>query len=271
VTMDLYPPRSLGSAFAPGRPALVTYLMAGYPDRATSAQSILAAARAGADLIELGVPFSDPLADGPAIVDAADVARSAPGGFGLSQTLALVEDLTSGGALPPIALMTYLNPMLSYGFPRLAGDAAAAGICGFIVPDLPPDNPMAVRWLEASRPYGLETVFLVAPTSTLERIRTVAQVSAGFIYVVSSIGVTGERDQLPAELPDLVARVRRESRGGLPVAVGFGVSTPEQAAAVAGIADGVIVGSAVVKRQRDPREVATFVRELAHAVHRARA
>jgi tryptophan synthase alpha chain len=262
-------PSPLGTAFRQGRPALVAYLMAGYPDRATSVASIVAAARAGADLIELGVPFSDPLADGPAIVGAADVARSAPGGFGLAETLSLAEDLAGEAVMPPIALMTYLNPMVSYGFPRLAAAAAAAGIGGFIVPDLPPDNPMASRWLEASRPYGLETVFLVAPTSTDERIRLVARVSAGFVYVVSSVGVTGERGELPAELPDLVARVRRENAGGCPIAVGFGVSTPEQAASVARVADGVIVGSAIVKRQRDPRDVGAFVAELARAVHGA--
>jgi tryptophan synthase alpha chain len=261
--------RSLGSAFRSGRPALVTYLMAGYPDRGTSANAIVAAARAGADLIELGVPYADPLADGPTIVDAADVARSAPGGFGLAETLALALELTTSEALPPIALMTYLNPMLSYGFPRLAADAVAAGVGGFIVPDLPPDSPMVSRWLQVSRPLGLETVFLVAPTSTVERIRTVTGASEGFVYVVSSVGVTGERGNLPEGLADLVERVRAEARSGLPVAVGFGVSTPEQAASVAGIADGVIVGSAIVKRQTDPREVSAFVSALASAVHGA--
>ena len=261
--------RSLGSAFRQGRPALVTYLMAGFPDRATSAAAVIAAARGGADLIELGVPFSDPLADGPAIVGAADVARSAPGGFGLAETLLLAQELAGQAVVPPIALMTYLNPMLSYGFPRLADEAVAAGISGFIVPDLPPDNPMAARWLACARPAGLETVFLVAPTSTPERIRMVVAASAGFVYVVSSVGVTGERNELAPEVPELVARVRYEGHGALPVAVGFGVSTPEQAAAVARVADGVIVGSAIVRRQRDPREVGTFVATLAHAVHHA--
>jgi tryptophan synthase alpha chain len=262
------PRRTLGSAFLHGHPALVTYLMAGYPDRATSAAAVVAAARAGTDLIELGVPYADPLADGPTIVDAADVARSAPGGFGLAETLGLALDLASGETLPPIALMTYLNPMLSYGLPRLAADAVAAGVGGFIVPDMPPDSPMASRWLDASRPIGLQTVFLVAPTSTPERIHTVTGASAGFVYVVSSVGVTGERGRLPEGLPDLVERVRAAAPPGLPVAVGFGVSKPEQAAAIAGIADGVIVGSAVVKRQSDPEAVSAFVASLASAVHR---
>jgi tryptophan synthase alpha chain len=267
--MFVDPERRIGTAFTKGRPALVAYLMAGFPDRATSALSICAAASAGADLIELGVPFSDPLADGPAIVGAADVARSVPGGFGLAETLALAEDLACRASLPPIALMTYLNPMLSYGFERLAQEAAAAGIGGFIVPDLPPDNPMASRWLSAARDCGIDTVFLVAPTSTADRVALVTRASTGFVYIVSSVGVTGERGELPPDLPDLVARVRAARGAGLPVAVGFGVSDAEQAAAVARFADGVIVGSAIVKRQREPREVSSFVKALAHAVHGA--
>ena len=262
-------PRSLGSAFSHGRPALVTYLMAGYPDRATSIASVRAAAGAGADLIELGVPYADPLADGPTIVEAANVARSAAGSFGLAETLALAAELTAGGGMPPIALMTYLNPMLRYGLPRLAADAAAAGIGGFIVPDLPPDNRMTATWLAVAEPLGIDTVFLAAPTSTPARLQTVAEASAGFIYVVSSVGVTGERGELPPELADLVERVRRWRSDRLPVAVGFGVSTPEQAATVARIADGVIVGSAIVKRQGDPEAVAAFVSLLAEAVHSA--
>jgi tryptophan synthase alpha chain len=265
------PQRGLASAFGHGRPALIAYLMAGFPDRATSIASIRAAAEAGADLIELGVPYADPLADGPTIVDAANVARAAEGGFGLAETLALAGELTAAGDMPPIALMTYLNPMLRYGFPRLATDAAAAGIGGFIVPDMPPDSPMTGMWLAAADPLGIDTVFLAAPTSTPARLRTVAEASAGFIYVVSSVGVTGERGELPLELSALVERVRRWSTTSMPVAVGFGVSTPEQAASVARIADGVIVGSAIVKRQRDPDEVSSFVAALASAMRRARA
>lgn len=263
--------RALSRAFAHGRPALVTYLMAGYPDRETSLASARAAAAAGADLIELGVPYGDPLADGPTIAEAARVAQGAEGGFGLAETLALAGELTSRDAdAPPIALMTYLNPMLRYGLPRLAVDAVAAGIGGFIVPDMPPDSPMATRWLAASHPLGLDTVFLAAPTSTPERLETVAGTSSGFIYVVSSVGVTGERGELPPELGALVERVRRvHSSRAVPVAVGFGVSTPEQAGKVARLADGVIVGSAIVRRQGDPVEVGAFVARLADAVHRA--
>jgi len=259
----------LGRAFAQGRPALITYLMAGYPDRATSLESLRAAAAAGADLIELGVPYAEPLADGPTIVDAANVARAAEGGFGLVETLELASEFTAGPLMPPVALMTYLNPMLRYGLPRVAADAAAAGVGGFIVPDMPPDSPMTGQWLSAAGSLGLDTVFLAAPTSTPDRLRTVTQASAGFVYVVSSVGVTGEREELPAELEQLVARVKAaRTAGAPPVAVGFGISTPGQAAQVARMADGVIVGSAIVKRQRDPRALGAFVADLAEAVHR---
>jgi tryptophan synthase alpha chain len=260
--------RTLGHAFSHGHPALITYLMAGFPDRATSLASIGAAAAAGADLIELGVPYADPLADGPVIVDAADVARVAEGGFGLAETLALAAELTArDGGMPPIALMTYLNPMLRYGFPRLAADAVASGVGGFIVPDMPPGDPMAARWSREAEPLGLETVFLVAPTSTPDRLETITAASRGFVYVVSSVGVTGERCDLPPGLVGLVERTRSSRTTGIPIAVGFGISTPDQAAAVAQLADGVIVGSAIVKRQTHPTRVAQFVAGLARAVH----
>ncbi|MDO8963269.1 MAG: tryptophan synthase subunit alpha [Coriobacteriia bacterium] len=258
----------LARAFGSHGATLVTYLMAGYPDRETSLAAVRAAVAGGAGLIELGVPYGDPLADGPTIVEAAEVARAAEGGFGLAETLALAAELTAEPGMPPIALMTYLNPMLRYGLPRLAADAAAAGIGGFIVPDLPPDNPMTKMWRAASAPHDIDTVFLAAPTSTPERMRTVAEASKGFVYLVSSTGVTGERSEVAAGLASLVERLREWS-GDLPVAVGFGVSTPQQAAEVAVLANGVIVGSAIVKRQRDPEAVGAFVSELAAAVRTA--
>jgi tryptophan synthase alpha chain len=262
--------RGLGLAFTHGRPALITYLMAGYPDRATSLASLRAAAAAGADLIEIGVPYADPLADGPTIVEAAKVARAAEGGFGLAETLALAAEFTAGPLMVPVALMTYLNPMLRYGVARLATDAVAAGVGGFIAPDMPPDSPMTGQWLSAAAPLGLDTVFLAAPTSTPDRLRIVTELSAGFVYVVSSVGVTGERVELPSELAEFVERVKAARVAGAPpVAVGFGISTSGQAAQVARMADGVIVGSAIVRRQRDPRALGAFVADLAVAVHGA--
>jgi tryptophan synthase alpha chain len=271
---DAAPRTGLRRGFPEDRSALVVYLMAGYPNAEGSLAALRAVAEAGADVIELGVPYGDPLADGPTIREAADAARAAsPDGFGLKHTIALAAEFLGGAdaaQAPPIALMTYLNPMLTYGLDALARDAAAVGVSGFIVPDLPPDSPMARMWLEPASAAGLDTVFLVAPTSESARVDTVTAASTGFVYVVSSVGVTGERAELPAELADLVGRVKRSREGAvdpaIPVAVGFGVSTPEQAAAVARVADGVVVGSAIVRRQSDPAEVAAFVAELARAV-----
>jgi tryptophan synthase alpha chain len=267
----------LGHGFTAGRGSLVAYLMAGYPDRDASLAALRAVAAAGADVIELGVPYSDPLADGPVIQDAAAAARAAaPGGFGLAETLELAAAFSADPGMdtpPPIALMTYLNPMMRFGLPALAGAAAEAGVGGFIVPDLPADNPVAARWLDVARAAGVDTVFLAAPTSTSERLERVVGASRGFVYVVSSLGVTGERSELPEELAALVARVKaaRSDAGNasIPVAVGFGVGTPEQAAAVARHADGVVVGSAIVRRQADPSALSGFVCELAAAVHSA--
>ena len=253
----------LTAAFPREGAALVTYLMAGYPDRATSLRSLLAAARAGADVIELGVPYGDPLADGPVIAEAARVARSQEGGFGLAESIELAAELRAAcpaETCPPLVVMTYLNPLMRFGLPRAAAAMRDAGVSGVIVPDMPPES--AGPWLAAAG--GLDTVFLVAPTSTPERIAAVAGASSGFIYCVSTTGITGERSELDAGLADLVARVRAAS--SLPVAVGFGVGTPEQAAAVARIADGVIVGSAIVRRQGDPADVEKFVAELRAAV-----
>ncbi len=261
----------LARGFANG-PALVCYLMAGYPDRATSLACVRAAAAAGADVIELGVPYADPLADGPVIVEAARAARrGASGGFGLAETLELAAEFTGapGGSDTPVALMTYLNPMLRLGLERLAETAEEKGVGGFIVPDLPPDNPLAARWRDAALAHHIDTVFLVAPTSTRERLETVAAASTGFIYCVSSVGLTGERESVPPLLAELVARVRaaRPQGSDVPVAVGFGVAGPEQAAAVARVADAVVVGSAIVRRQADPEAVSAFVAGLAAAVH----
>ena len=199
--------RGLSGAFSHGRPALVAYLMAGYPTRAESLAALRVLAEAGADLIELGVPYSDPLADGPVIRDAADAARAAAGGaFGLAETIDLAREFIASGKrdAPPVALMTYLNPLMRMGLPKAAIAMREAGIGGVIVPDLPPD--MAGPWLAASE--GIDTVFLAAPTSTPERLAKVGEMSRGFVYCVSSTGVTGERAELPDELVELVERVK---------------------------------------------------------------
>jgi tryptophan synthase alpha chain len=255
----------LGRAFSEDRPAFVTYLMAGYPDRERSLAALAAVVEAGADLIELGVPYSDQLADGPVIVSASSAARTAAGGrFGLTETLELLAEFLdrTGATAPPVAVMCYLNPLMTMGFSTAAEALAEAGASGVIVPDLPPDA--ATPWLEASRDR-LDTVFLAAPTSTPERLALVGGASTGFVYCVSTTGITGERAELPESLTETVARVREHT--ALPVAVGFGLSTPAQAAAVAAVADGVIVGSALVKRQDDPAALGELARSLAEAVH----
>lgn len=261
------PASGLGRGFVLGRPALVAYLMAGYPDREASLEALQAVARAGADVVELGVPYADPLADGPVIRDAAETARTAnPGGFGLAETIALAAEFIAISAaeeepVPPVALMTYLNPVMRMGLGAAAERMREAGVAGVIVPDMPPDS--AAPWLASAR--GIDTVFLAAPTSTPGRLALVGERSLGFVYCVSTTGVTGERAELPPELTELVARVKASTT--LPVAVGFGVSTPEQAAMVASVADGVVVGSAIVRRQHDIGALFEFVGELASAVH----
>lgn len=254
----------LTAAFQARRPALITYVMAGYPDRRTSTEALRAAARGGADVIELGVPYGDPLADGPVIAEAAAVARRGEGGFGLIHALqvaaAFIRDPGVDEA-PPVVAMTYMNPVMRLGLAETAERMRDAGIAGVIIPDMPPEA--SAPWRAVSQ--GLDTVFLAAPTSTDERLEIVAGASAGFVYCVSSMGVTGERGSLAIGLADQVARVKRHT--SLPVAVGFGVGDPALAAQVAAIADGVIVGSAIVRRQPDPIAVESFVRELAAAVH----
>lgn len=257
-------PSRLTAAFRGERPALVTYLMAGYPDRECSLDALRAAARAGADVIELGVPYGDPLADGPVIAEAAKVAREQEGGFGLVHALQVAEAFIRDPGVaeaPPVVAMTYLNPLMRMGLPTAASAMREAGIAGVIVPDMPPEA--ATPWLRVA--HGLDTVFLAAPTSTDERLTVVTAASQGFVYCVSATGITGERETLALGLAEHVERIR--SHTVLPVAVGFGVGTAVQAAQVAAIADGVIVGSAIVRRQHDPAEIERFVTELARAVH----
>jgi tryptophan synthase alpha chain len=227
------------SARAEGRAALMPYMMAGFPDRDTSLAVAAAYVDSGADLIELGVPFSDPLADGPTIHAAATAALR--GGATLGTALEICESVS--GRLPVI-LMVYANMVLAHGGPaELARRAAAAGAAGAIVPDLPLEEAAELR--EALAAAGLALVPLVAPTSPPPRLARICAAARGFVYVVSSVGTTGEREAIPAGLADLVAATK--AAAGVPVAVGFGIGTPAQAAQVGRIADGVIIGSRLVR------------------------
>ncbi|WP_163552982.1 tryptophan synthase subunit alpha [Candidatus Frankia alpina] len=222
-----------------GRSLLVGYLPAGYPTVDGGIAAMRAMVAAGVDVVEVGLPYSDPTLDGPVIQDAADAALR--GGVTTTDVLRTVEAVAATGA--PVLVMSYWNPIDRYGPARFAADLAAAGGAGAITPDLPPEE--AAPWLAASAERGLAPVFLVAPSSSDARIRLVAGISRGFVYAASLMGVTGTRAAVGTQAADLVARVRTATE--LPVAVGLGVSTGAQAAEVAGFADGVIVGSALVK------------------------
>lgn len=255
---------TFAQAKAANRAAFMPYLPVGYPDLPTSLDLLQALAEAGADLIEVGVPFSDPLADGPVIQAATQQALAL--GVTPADCLAAVRRLRQRRVAVPLMLMGYINPILAYGVERYAADAADAGADGLIIPDLPPDEAEEVE--AACQRHGLAMIYLVAPTSTTERIAQAARHSTGFIYLVSVAGITGARADLPPHLAGFVARVR--ALADLPLAVGFGIGTPAQAAAVAGIADGVVVGSALVKLAGGdaPRPaVLAAARALAAAAH----
>ncbi len=247
---------------------LVTYLMAGDPDLATSKAAAAACAEAGADLIEIGMPFSDPIADGPTIQRAAE--RALASGTTVADALAVAAHVRARSNVR-IALMGYVNPVLAYGLERFFTDGAAAGVDAIILPDVPPEEADELgRLAEAA---GVKTVFLLAPTSTEPRRRAAAAAATGFLYFVSVTGVTGARKALPADLAAQVAAVRAASL--VPVVVGFGVSTPAQAHDVARLADGVVVGSAIVSRlaEKGSRKaradrVRRFVKALKRAMRR---
>ena len=226
-------------ARAEGRAALMPYMMAGFPDRESSLAVAAAYVDSGADLIELGIPFSDPLADGPTIHAAATAALGA--GATLSTAL---ETCRSVAERVPVVLMVYANMVLAHGGPaKFAELARAAGACGAIVPDLPLEEADDVRG--AFDTAGLALVPLVAPTTPAERRARICGAARGFVYLVSTLGTTGERAEVPAALAELVAATKADAE--VPVAVGFGIGTPEQAAEVGRIADGVIIGSRLVR------------------------
>ncbi len=222
-----------------GHAALVGYLPVGFPDVAGSIAAATAMVEAGVDVIELGIAYSDPVMDGPVIQDA--VERALAGGVRVRDVFGAVEGIAATGA--PVLVMSYYNPILRYGVDRFARDLAAAGGAGIITPDLIPDE--AGEWLAASDAHDLERVFLVAPSSSPERLASTAAASRGFVYAASTMGVTGERTSLGERAADLVTATR--AAGADRVCVGLGVSRAEQAAQVAGYADGVIVGSAFVR------------------------
>lgn len=240
--------RSLRAAFRSGRkkkgaPALVAYVTAGDPTLNFTQSLVLKLAEAGADVIELGVPFSDPIADGPVIQRASQ--RALRGGTTLADVLKLAARLRKKSEIP-LVLFSYYNPVLQMGLERFAQRAAAAGMDGVLITDLTPEE--AGDFVKVLRRAKLDTVFLAAPTSTPRRLQAIVRLSRGFVYVIARRGTTGQRQELPSEVGSLVKRVRRLTRrGGLPVAVGFGISRPEHVAALKGVADGVVVGSALVE------------------------
>ncbi len=247
-----------------GRSALIPYIMAGYPDDLATVTLITALAGAGADVIEIGIPFSDPLADGATIQKASEVALA--GGVTTDKVLAFVREARCVTEVP-LVVMTYYNIILRYGLKRFAAAATAAGADGVIIPDLPPEE--AEAWKHVASEQDLSTVFLVAPTSSEERIRSVADASTGFVYCVSLAGVTGGRRELSDGLPGFIKRVKNMT--SKPVAVGFGVSTPKQAGELSRLADGVIVGSALIDKMaagglEGAASAAEFVTELKAAM-----
>lgn len=238
-----------------GEKALVCYVVAGDPSGKT-VEIAATLGEAGVDAIELGIPFSDPLADGPSIQAASH--RALEAGMTVAGALETLRALRHRSQVP-VVLMTYFNPVLRYGVKRFANDAAAAGADGAILTDLTPEE--SVEWVKAARTAGLDTIFLLAPTSTPDRIETVAKLSTGFVYCVSRTGVTGARNDVPADLPALVASVR--ARTETPVCVGFGISRPEHVARIAEFADGVVVGSALVDLLAARAVAASLLEEVA--------
>lgn len=252
------------AARAEGRAAFVAFLTAGFPDR----DAFLSAADAvlrHADMLEVGLPFSDPLGDGPTVQRASE--RALARGGGAAETLELVKALRSSTD-KPLVVMTYYNPIYCYpgGEKAFVADLAAAGGDGMILPDLPPDEGSSL--IQAAQAARVDTVFLVAPTSTDARLRLVAEASTGFVYAVSVTGVTGEREALPAEVGDLVRRTH--SAGARNVAVGFGVASAETAGYVAEVADGVVVGSALIRALEDGSDVGELARQLRAGCERRR-
>lgn len=235
------------SAFRANPGLLVPFLTVGDPDLSTTVDIIVELARQGAGVIELGLPYSDPIADGPTIQ--ASSQRALDKGVKLGDVFGLVRAVRERSDVP-LVLFTYCNPIYRYGLERFVAEAAEAGADGILMPDIPPEEAQDLR--DIAERHGLDVIFLVAPTSTPERVRVIVEASRGFVYLVAATGVTGARAQLAANLQeklDLVKACAKEAEKDLPVAIGFGVSSPEQVAAIRAMgADGVVVGSALVER-----------------------
>lgn len=256
-------------ARAEGRAALIGYLPAGFPTRDDSVRLMRAMVAAGVDIIEVGLPYSDPLMDGPVIQAAADQALRA--GTTPVDVIAVAGEVAAAGA--PALVMSYWNPIERFGVDAFARELATVGGCGVITPDLTPEESAA--WSDATAAHGIDRIYLVAPSSADDRLRVVSEACTGFVYAASTMGVTGARSAVSGAAETLVSRVREVT--DLPVAVGLGVSTGDQAAEIAAYADGVIVGSAFIRLVLDApsieeaeRQVVALARELAAGVRRRR-
>jgi tryptophan synthase alpha chain len=245
----------IARAFASGKKVFVAYLTAGDPSPAKTPEFVAALERGGVDLIELGVPFSEPIADGPVIQAAA--ARALEAGTTMAKVLDIAREIRKTSDIP-LLLFTYMNPAMRYGFEKLAADAKAAGIDGCLLTDLSVEE--AEDYVGVMRAAGLDTVFLAAPTSTERRLALVAQYSTGFVYAVSRAGVTGEQQALAESAAPLLTALRAKT--SLPVALGFGISNGEQAKAAAALAHGVVVGSAIVRAIGEGRDLEAFARGI---------
>jgi len=253
----------IASVFSqPGHKALMPYVTVGYPSIEATLKTVSLLAKNGCDIIELGIPFSDPLADGATIQKASFSALQ----NGVTPRLCLeVARQLSQEVDTPLVFMTYLNPVFKYGFNEFCDACASSGVSGLIIPDLPPEEGSELETI--AREQGIDLIYLLAPTSTEERVRIVAERSRGFIYLVSVAGVTGARDSLPADLETFVARVRQVA--SQPLCIGFGISTPQQAKWVSQIADGVIIGSRLIQLMETDESLAgveNLIRDLRHAI-----
>lgn len=243
-----------------GKKAFIPYIMAGDPSLDKTKDIVLLFQECGADIIELGVPFSDPMADGPAIQRASE--RALKNGVTLKRVILLVKDLRRITQIP-FVIMTYFNPVFKYGIENFLIDAGTAGVDGMIIPDLPPDE--AKDFIKLSRRASIDTIFLLAPTSTEDRIQKVTKSSSGFIYYVSITGITGANLLLDGSMEILISKIKGYT--DKPIAVGFGVSTPEDASAVSKVSDGVIIGSAIVKKLGEsPDQLKHYLVSLREAI-----